>query len=62
METLYALAGMFPNIEADRSNNLDGVSSEASPSALQEASERLEPKLEGKPFLISSTLSIKLFI
>ncbi|XP_043809347.1 uncharacterized protein LOC110606018 isoform X2 [Manihot esculenta] len=46
VETLYALAGMFPNIEADRSNNLDGVSSEASPSALQEASERLEPKLE----------------
>lgn len=57
METLYALAGMFPNIEHAGNNKLD-----TSPSALPEAVDRHPPKLEGKSLLISPTISIQLFI
>ncbi|KAG8654563.1 hypothetical protein MANES_05G147800v8 [Manihot esculenta] len=41
VETLYALAGMFPNIEHAGNNKLD-----TSPSALPEAVDRHPPKLE----------------
>ncbi|XP_021682680.2 uncharacterized protein LOC110666483 isoform X2 [Hevea brasiliensis] len=45
VETLYALAGMFPNLDPDR-NKLDSASLEASSFALPEASERHQPKLD----------------
>ncbi|XP_048226976.1 uncharacterized protein LOC8274655 isoform X2 [Ricinus communis] len=44
VETLYALAGMFPDNELDTKTKLDSASLDASPSALPEASENHPPK------------------
>ncbi|XP_050233164.1 uncharacterized protein LOC126681652 isoform X2 [Mercurialis annua] len=46
VETLYALAGMFPDNERDRKTKFDTSSSDASPSALPEACEKHPPQLE----------------
>lgn len=47
METLYALAGMFPNNDASEKSKLDTESMEAKPSAMPVSKESPMPTLEG---------------
>lgn len=47
METLYALAGMFPNNDASEKSKLDSESMEEKPSAMPVSKESPMPTLEG---------------
>ena len=47
VETLYALAGMFPNNDANEKSKLDSESMAAEPSATPESKESPMPTLEG---------------
>jgi hypothetical protein len=52
VETLYALAGMFPSNDVNEKSKLDGESMEEKPSALPESRESTMPSLEGYGFFI----------
>lgn len=63
METLYALAGMFPNNDASEKSKLDSETVEAKPSAMPVSKESPMPTLEGlfiKFFLESYVLVFSL--
>lgn len=49
VETLYALAGLFPNNDANDNSKLDTESLDANPSALPESKETPTPAFEGDP-------------